>query len=83
MGLINPNFKMLSIFAAVLKKRKQKQLTDLPDEVILKIFSHLCIKDLGNWTKVSKRFRNICWDKTLHYGETVKKYGKDPSFERY
>ena len=51
-------------------------MTDLPDEVILKIFSHLCIKDLGNWTEVSKRFRNICWDKALLYGKMKKKYEK-------
>ena len=44
-------------------------ITDLPDEVILKLFSYLSIQDLGNWTKVSKRFRNICWDKALPYGE--------------
>ena len=44
-------------------------LTNLPDEVILKLFSYLNIQDLGNWTKVSKRFRNICWDKALPYGE--------------
>ena len=77
MGLINPNFKMLSIFAAVLKKRKQKQLTDLPDEVILKLFSYLSLKDLGRWTKVSKRMRSICWDKALPYGQMKKKYEKE------
>ena len=44
-------------------------ITDLPNEVILKLFSYLSIQDLGNWTKVSKRFRNICWDQKLPYGE--------------
>ena len=70
---------MLSLFAAFLKQRKEQQyhLTDLPDEVILKIFSHLCIKDLGNWTKVSKRFRNIYWDKALPYGQMKKRYEKE------
>ena len=70
---------MLSLFAAFFKQRKEQQyyLTDLPDEVILKIFSHLCIKDLGNWTKVSKRFRNICWDKALPYGQMKKRYEKE------
>ena len=69
---------MLSLFAAFFKQKKEQQyhLTDLPDEVILKIFSHLCIKDLGNWTEVSKRFRNICWDKALLYGKMKKKYEK-------
>ena len=73
---------MLSIFAAVFKKKKQKQLIDLPDEVILKLFSYLNIKDLGCWTKVSKRMRNICWDKALPYGQMKKKYekGNDPYY---
>ena len=44
-------------------------LTSFPDEVILKIFSYLKIEDLANWTKVSKRFRNICQDKALPYGK--------------
>ena len=44
-------------------------ITDLPNEVILKLFSYFSIQDLGNWTKVSKRFRNICWDQTLPYGK--------------
>ena len=44
-------------------------ITDLPNEVILKLFSYFGIQDLGNWTKVSKRFRNICWDQTLPYGK--------------
>ena len=44
-------------------------ITDLPNEVILKLFSYFSIQDLGTWTKVSKRFRNICWDQTLPYGK--------------
>ena len=70
---------MLSLFGAFFKQRKQRQqhLTDLPDEVILKIFSYLSVKDLGNWTKVSKRLRNICWDKALPYGQMKKKYEKE------
>ena len=76
---------MLSLLAAFLKQRNQQQhLTDIPDEIILKIFSYLSIQDLGKWTKVSKRFRNICWDKTLPYGEMTKKHeeGRIPEFRQ-
>jgi hemerythrin len=70
-------FKMLSILAAFLKQRNQQQhLTDIPDEIILKIFSYLSIQDLGKWTKMSKRFRNICWDKALPYGAMTQKQNK-------
>ena len=56
-------------------------LTNLPDEVILKLFSYLSIQDLGNWTKVSKRFRNICWDKALPYGEKKNIFVKTKAVE--
>ena len=56
-------------------------LTNPPDEVILKLFSYLSIQDLGNWTKVSKRFRNICWDKALPYGEMKNIYEKTKAVE--
>ena len=70
-------FTMLSLLAAFSKQRNQQQhLTDIPDEIILKIFSYLSIQDLGKWTKVSKRFRNICWDKALPYSEMKKQHGK-------
>ena len=73
-------FTMLSLLKAFSKQKNQQQhLTNIPDEIILKIFSYLSIQDLGNWTEVSKRFRNICWDKALPYGEMIKKWnGKDP-----
>ena len=76
---------MLSLLAAFLKQRNQQHhLTDIPDEIILKIFSYLSIQDLGKLTKVSKRIRNICWDKSLPYGEMKKKYGKgmDPNLQQ-
>ena len=56
-------------------------LTNLPDEVILKLFSYLSIQDLGDWTKVSKRYRNICWDKALPYGEKKNIFVKTKAVE--
>ena len=78
---------MLSLFATFSKQKNQQQqhLTNIPDEIILKIFSYLSIPDLGNWTRVSKRFRNISWDKTLPYGSEMKKNngkGKDPNLQQ-
>ena len=37
----------------------------LPNEIILKIFSHLTVKDLGRCAQVSKNFCTIAYDKTL------------------
>ena len=54
-------------------------LNDLPNEVIVKIFRYLSIEDLGNWTKVSKRFRNVCLDKALPYGKMKNVFRKDMS----
>ena len=54
-------------------------LNDLPNEVIVKIFRYLSIEDLGNWTKVSKRFRNVCLDKGLPYGKMKNVFRKDMS----
>ena len=65
---------MLSLLAVFSKQRNQQQnLTNIPDEIILKIFSYLSIQDLGKLTKVSKRFRSICWDKALPYCDLKEK----------
>ena len=40
-------------------------LLELPDEMILKIFSSLDLEDLLNCAKTSKRLRNISQDFTL------------------
>ena len=40
-------------------------LEDLPEEIILKIFSHLALKDLFNCMVLSKRIRNIAHDDSL------------------
>ena len=37
----------------------------LPNEIILNIFSHLTVKDLGRCAQVSKNFCTIAYDKTL------------------
>ena len=53
------------------------ELHDLPNEIIVKIFHYLSIEDLGSWTKVSKRFRNVCLDNTLPYGKMKNVFKKD------
>ena len=42
-----------------------KSLSDLPDEVVLKIISYLNLKGLAQCAQVSKRLRNICKDVSL------------------
>ena len=42
-----------------------KGLSDLPDEVVLKIISYLNLKGLAQCAQVSKRLRNICKDVSL------------------
>lgn len=54
-------------------------LNDLPNEIIVRIFRYLSIEDLGNWTKVSKRFRNVCLDKALPSGKMKNVFRKDMS----
>ena len=54
-------------------------LNDLPNEIVFKIFRYLSIEDLGNWTKVSKRFRNVCLDKALPSGKMKNVFRKDMS----
>ena len=54
-------------------------LNDLPNEIIVKIFHYLSIEDLGSWTKVSKRFRNVCLDKALPSGKMKNVFRKDMS----
>ena len=41
------------------------ELVDFPDEIILKVFASLDLKDLLNCGQVSKRFRTISHDKFL------------------
>ena len=47
------------------KKGKSNSLGRLPNELILTIFTHLTIKDLGRCAQVSKKIYTIAYDKTL------------------
>ena len=46
-------------------KIEAKDIHDLPDEVLLKIFAKLSLKNLICTSQVSKRIRRICYDKSL------------------
>ena len=47
------------------EKVKSESMETLPNEIILNIFTHLTIKDLGRCAQVSKIFYAIAYDKTL------------------
>ena len=47
------------------EKGKSDSLETLPNELILKIFTYLTIKDLGRCAQVSKNFNIIAYDRTL------------------
>ena len=53
--------KLLEDFSVVLSDFDNDVLSlqDMPDEIILKIFSYLRIKDLGHSARVSKRMKDI------------------------
>ena len=57
-----------------LQKLSSLQFDDLPDEIVLKIFKKLDIKDLLNCGMVSKRIRAISKDESLW--EKVNLYNK-------
>ena len=46
-----------------------KENLPLPDEIILRIFGYLDLKDLDRCASVSKRVRQICLDDSLKYNE--------------
>ena len=53
------------------------ELGDLPDEIILKVFASLDVKDLLNCGQVSKRFRSISreeflWQRIDLSGQNIK-----------
>ena len=56
------------------QKLSSLQFDDLPDEIVLKIFKKLDIKDLLNCGMVSKRIRAISKDESLW--EKVNLYNK-------
>jgi len=46
-------------------KISTETLDDLPDEVLLKIYAYLSMKNLVRFSGVSKRIRRICHDESL------------------
>ena len=59
-----------------------KNFSDLPDEVMLKILTYLNFKDLARCAKVSKRLRKVCKDQSLcgelaPYSAAMKRLCKD------
>ena len=46
-----------------------KENLPLPDEIIIKIFGYLNLKDLDQCARVSKRIKQICLDNSLKYNE--------------
>ena len=55
-------------------KISPKTLDDLPDEVLLKIYAYLGMKNLVRCSGVSKRIRRVCHDESLW--QTINLYGK-------
>ena len=55
-------------------KISPKTLDDLPDEVLLKIYAYLSMKNLVRCSGVSKRIRRICHDESLW--QKINLYGK-------
>ena len=60
-----------------------KHFIDLPDEVLLKIFTYLNIEDLAQCAQVSKRSRNICKDESLWERINLKKRISRTNIESY
>ena len=56
------------------QKISAKTLDDLPDEVLLKIYAFLSIKNLVCCSGVSKRIRRVCHDESLW--QKINLYGK-------
>ena len=50
-----------------------KHFIDLPDEVLLKIFTYLNVEDLAQCAQVSTRMRNVCKDEFLWERINLKK----------
>ena len=44
-------------------------MDNLPDEILMKIFSYFKILDLGECVMVSKRFQRMCQDQSLEYSK--------------
>ena len=50
------------------------KVEELPNEILLKIFNHLSVRDLGRCSKVSHRFRHISRDESMW--QKINVYGK-------
>ena len=55
------------------------KVEEMPNEILVKIFSHLNIRDLGRCSKVSHKFRHICYNETMW--QKINLYGKDVPVE--
>ena len=55
-------------------KISPKTLDDLPDEILLKIYAYLSMKNLVRCSGVSKRIRRVCHDESLW--QKINLYGK-------
>ena len=55
----------LFLFTAVVTKMSTLKLEDLPNELILKVFGYLKIKELIHCGQLSQRIREISLDETL------------------
>ena len=56
-------------------KISPKTLNDLPEEVLLKIYAYLSIRNLVRCSGVSKRIRRVCLDESLW--QKINLYGKN------
>ena len=56
---------LLFLFTAVVTKMCTLKFEDLPNELILKVFGYLKIKELIHCGQLSKRIREISHDETL------------------
>ena len=50
-----------------IRAKKCRGFNDLPDGIIVEIFTYLSIKDLGRCAQVSRRFHSIAYEESLWY----------------
>ena len=65
LGLLGKFLSLFTMDVAMKSSESVLELADFPDEIVLKVFSNLDLKNLMNCSKVSKRFRTIAYDKNL------------------
>ena len=64
-------------------KRSRLQLENLPDELLLKIFSYMNMQELLQYGQVSKRIREICSDKSFWEETYLVKKKVKPEFIKF